>query len=133
MELNDYQRRAMATCMPSCQNFAYMMLNLVGEVGELASKVGKRIRLDEVRISENRLMQNRRPMTGDDEQTRRQIIDEEEQADKALMLEAGDILWQLSGLCDVKGWTLEEVAAANLNKLRSRQLRGTIAGEGDYR
>lgn len=44
MELNEYQKRAMATCMPSCDNFSYMMLNLIGEVGELASKVAKDIR-----------------------------------------------------------------------------------------
>ncbi len=44
MELNEYQEKAMATCMPSCNNFSYMMLNLIGEVGELASKVAKDIR-----------------------------------------------------------------------------------------
>lgn len=41
MQLNEYQERAMATCMPSCDNFSYMMLNLIGEVGELASKVAR--------------------------------------------------------------------------------------------
>ena len=44
MELNEYQRRAMTTCMPSSENFTYMFLNLVGEVGEFASKVAKGIR-----------------------------------------------------------------------------------------
>ena len=38
MILNEYQNKAMAICMPSCENFSYMMLNLVGEVGEFASK-----------------------------------------------------------------------------------------------
>lgn len=36
MELNEYQEKAMMTCMPSCENVSYMLLNLVGEVGELA-------------------------------------------------------------------------------------------------
>lgn len=133
MELNEYQRHAMETCMPSCRNFSYMMLNLVGEVGEFASKVGKRIRLDEVRIAENRLTVCRVPAEEDSEETRRQILEEEDQADKALMLEAGDILWQLAGLCEVKGWTLEQVGEMNLAKLQSRKVRGRIAGEGDYR
>ena len=32
--LKEYQRKAMTTCMPSSENFSYMFLNLVGEVGE---------------------------------------------------------------------------------------------------
>ena len=47
--------------------------------------------------------------------------------------EAGDILWQLDGLCRVMGWDLEEVAQGNLDKLASRQQRGVIDGNGDNR
>ena len=36
MTLEEYQKQAMTTCLPTCNNFSYMMLNLVGEVGELA-------------------------------------------------------------------------------------------------
>ena len=43
MTLNEYQESAMTTCMPSSENFSYMFLNLVGEVGEFASKVAKAI------------------------------------------------------------------------------------------
>ena len=50
LTLNEYQELAMRTCMQSCNNFSYMMLNLVGEVGELASKVAKDIRKENVRI-----------------------------------------------------------------------------------
>lgn len=39
LTMNGYQEAAMKTCMPTCDNFSYMMLNLIGEVGELASKV----------------------------------------------------------------------------------------------
>ena len=113
MELNEYQKQAMTTRMSSCDNFSYMMLNLVGEVGEFASKVAKQIRKEEATINGNELwttMEN-----------------------EPLMLEAGDILWQLAGLCDVFGWTLEQVARANLDKLASRKERGVIDGNGDYR
>lgn len=102
----------MSTCMDSCDNFSYMMLNLVGEVGELASKVAKNIRKDVYYIDHNDLYG-----FGRDE--------------RSLMLEAGDIAWQLAGLCKVMGWTLEEVCQANLDKLQARKQAGTIDGNGD--
>ena len=111
MELKEYQERAMTTCMPSSDNFSYMFLNLVGEVGEFASKVAKGIRKDKYSIEEKQLYG---------------IIDDEE-----LQKEAGDILWQLSGLCTVMGWSLEEVAKQNLDKLAARKAIGTIDGNGD--
>ena len=52
-------------------------------------------------------------------------------ADIELMKEAGDILWQLSGLCSVMGWELNDVAKMNLNKLAARKEAGTIDGSGD--
>ena len=53
MELNDYQERAMVTCMPTCNNVSYMLLNMVGEVGEFASKIAKGIRKGDFIIKEN--------------------------------------------------------------------------------
>ena len=48
-----------------------------------------------------------------------------------LQKEAGDILWQLSGLCSVMGWPLEDIAKMNLHKLAMRKAAGTIDGSGD--
>lgn len=124
MELNEYQEQAMETCMKSCDNFAYMMLNLIGEVGEFASKIAKEIRKGNMEIggegSPNRLLP---------------FVDEEDWRSKEeeLKKEAGDILWQLSGLCKAMGWALEEVGRMNLEKLASRKLRGVIEGNGDNR
>lgn len=115
MSLSDYQRRAMTTCMSSCENYSYMFLNLVGEVGELASKVSKAIRTGHANINENKL------------------DFESINLKQEMMLEAGDVLWQLSGLCSAMGWPLEEIAQMNLDKLKSRQERGVIAGNGDHR
>lgn len=119
MTLNEYQRGAMTTCMGSCHNFSYMFLNLVGEIGELASKVAKHIRRGELKITDNYLN------IGASELTDNNIA--------GLRKEAGDCLWQLAGLCSVLGWTLEEVARENLAKLADRKERGVINGDGDTR
>lgn len=119
MELNEYQKRAMTTCTESSHNFTYMMLNLVGEVGEFASKVAKWVRKEKLNISGNELTKPFAKFTSDDE--------------VELRKEAGDILWQLSGLCSVMGWSLEDVAQENLDKLADRQKRNVIVGEGDNR
>lgn len=117
MELNKYQELAMTTCMPSSNNFSYMMLNLVGEVGEFASKVAKAIRKGNARVDENNLELTEFPTCI-------------EQADE-LKKEAGDIFWQFSGICTVMGWSLEDVAQQNLDKLSARKAAGTIDGNGD--
>lgn len=121
MTLNDYQKKAMSTCMPSCENFSYMMLNLVGEVGEFASKVAKHIRKGKLSL-DNNVLQGKWDLDNDSEGQ----INE-------LKKEAGDILWQLSGLCEIMGWRLEDVAQGNLDKLASRKERGVIDGNGDNR
>ena len=118
MTLNDYQNKAMTTCMESCKNFSYMFLNLVGEVGEFASKVAKAIRKKDVAIVPDGLLTT---LEGEDF----------DNAYNALKKEAGDILWQLAGLCAFMGWSLEDVARTNLDKLAARKAAGTIDGNGD--
>lgn len=122
MTLNEYQQRAMRTCMTTCDNLSYMLINLVGEVGEFASKVAKSIRKGKARIDENQYHYDVRTSP-------------EEIAENmaALKGEAGDIFWLLAGLCHTMGWTLEEVAQDNLDKLASRAKRGVIDGNGDNR
>lgn len=125
MTLNEYQERAMSTCMPSCKNMAYMLLNLVAEVGELAGKVAKPIRREEVCFRDNLLM----PMhmwEEDDMMAFQDMVTE-------MAYEAGDALWQLSGVVTKLGFTLEEIAQMNLDKLASRKERGKIEGNGDHR
>lgn len=121
MELNVYQKKAMETCMPTCENISYMLLNLVGEVGEFSSKIAKGIRKGEFRIKENELCFDPQNLT-EESLTR---------VEESLMAECGDIIWQLSGLCTVMGWDLEKVAEYNLKKLAERKKNGTIAGNGD--
>lgn len=121
LTLNEYQRRAMTTCMPSCNNFSYMFLNLVGEVGELASKAAKHIRKEKAVIAWNALIT----------ECGNNFLDDNEIAD--MRKEAGDCLWQLAGLCHVMGWSLDDVAIENLQKLADRKERHVIDGSGDNR
>ena len=111
----------METCTASSGNFSYMFLNLVGEVGEFGSKVAKAIRKDKVSFCHN----------GDVTIYEKMTADEGYNFEQELMKEAGDVLWQLSGLCAVMGWTLENVAQMNLDKLAARKQAGTIIGDGD--
>ena len=122
MELNEYQKQAMTTCLPASENGGYMLLNLVGEVGEFCSKVAKHIRKGEMTFGAE--------VNPNDLQVTDKL-DNFFEADSALEKEAGDILWQLSGLCTVMGWSLEDVARHNLEKLAARKQNGTIAGSGD--
>ena len=43
-----------------------------------------------------------------------------------LLEEAGDLLFYFTALCLVQGWTLEQVAAANMNKLMKRYPDGVF-------
>lgn len=121
LKLNEYQQKAMTTCLPTCDNASYMLLNLVGEVGEFASKVAKHIRKGEAGIGAGETP-NQFFFTA-----KANILTDR----VALRKEAGDILWQLAGLCKVMGWDLEAVAQENLAKLAERAKNGTIAGNGD--
>ena len=50
-----------------------------------------------------------------------------------LKKELGDVLWYISALAFYNGIDLDDVARANLDKLRSRKERNKIHGSGDNR
>lgn len=109
MTLDEYQDLAMESAVYS-EDWAivYPALKLSGEAGEVSEKVGKRIR----------------DCDGD-------LTDAEWQ--DALAKELGDVLWYIAALARDIGWTLEDIAEANLSKLTSRMERGVIGGSGDDR
>ena len=128
MELNDYQNKAMSTCMDSSRNMSYMAMGLVSEVGEFAGKIAKAIRKSDVYIGTDAQDSDLRYTIGfvaDHDRCREWESD--------LKHELGDILWFAAGIAEVMGLTLEEVAQKNIDKLASRQKRGVIDGEGDNR
>jgi NTP pyrophosphatase (non-canonical NTP hydrolase) len=81
----------------------YTALGLVGEAGEVAEKVKKALR------------------EGDE----KYLVEAER--------EVGDVLWYLARFCDERGVSLEDVAERNLAKLRDRQDRDALTGQGDER
>ena len=126
LTLNEYQDKAMSTCLPESDNLFYMLANLIGEVGEFASKAGKHMRKGKLHITTTK-----RNEEGKILHTQAWNISREER--QLMLSEIGDILWQTAGLAKVMGVTLEDVAQENLAKLASRQRRNVIDGYGDDR
>ena len=106
---NDYQRESRKTwsLIHTDHAITYPTLGLVNEAGEVAGKVKKIFR------------------------DKGGVIGEAER--EALKQELGDVLWYLAQICTELDLTLEEVAAANLQKLFSRLERNAIRGDGDTR
>lgn len=109
MDLNHYQRlsRATARYPDAGANPIYPTLGLCGEAGEVADKVKKVLR------------------------DREGVFDAEVLA--SLRLELGDVLWYVAQLATELKLDLEDIAAANLEKLSSRAARNVISGSGDHR
>lgn len=126
LSLNEYQDKAMSTCLPESDNLFYMLANLVGEVGEFASKAAKHMRKGKLYVTTV-------PRNEHGQVLHTQVWSVTDEERKLMLSEIGDILWQTAGLAKVMGVTLEEVAQENLAKLASRQRRNVIAGDGDER
>jgi NTP pyrophosphatase (non-canonical NTP hydrolase) len=108
MDINHYQFEASTTAnYPREKGMEYTILGLNGEAGEVADKYKKIIR--------------------DKESV---IIYKDTQE---LAKELGDVLWYVAMLAKELGYSLEDIAQMNIDKLRSRQERGVLGGSGDNR
>lgn len=118
MQLNEYQDKAKSTAQyPVVDlkirdnvisgNFLYPLLGVAEEAGELVGKIAKIVRNNDGIIS----LESR----------------------KTIALELGDILWMLSMVSAEFGFTLEEVAQMNIDKLQDRLNRNVIKSAGDNR
>lgn len=85
----------------------YPTIGLAGETGEVADKVKKVIRDHGGSFDES----NR----------------------KEIAKELGDVLWYLTSIANDLGYSLEDIAKMNIEKIKSRQRRDVIHGEGDNR
>lgn len=107
MTFEDYQKKALATLLPSANNIPYVALGLTNEAGEVAGKIKKWIRDDEGDIKK---------------------------LDKlAIADELGDTLWYLALMAHLLGIDLADVAQGNIDKLANRKVRGKLTGSGDSR
>jgi NTP pyrophosphatase (non-canonical NTP hydrolase) len=53
--------------------------------------------------------------------------------EEQLIKEIGDVMWYMARLTNSFGYSLEDVARMNISKLKSRQERNKLHGEGDDR
>lgn len=121
MKLNEYQERAMATNAACSDNDMYSLFGLVAEVGEIADKVAKAVRKERISVSDDFITNG---LEGDNE--------EFEELEKELKKELGDVLWFVAHFAYRRGWTLEDVARTNLDKLARRKERGEIIDHPDH-
>lgn len=121
MTLNEYQEKAMVTCMPSCKNEVYAINGLTAEVGEINDKIAKWVRKGICRIDNNRLVWD----TSNEEEIAQYRTE--------LAKELGDVRWFCSLLALLLGYTDKEIEDMNIAKLRDRAVRGVIDGNGDNR
>lgn len=104
--LNEYQSMALETAIYK-QPVIYPTLGLTGEAGEVSDKVKKVLRDND------------------------SIFTDEKK--REIAKEIGDVLWYVATLSHDIGYTLEEIALMNHDKLHSRQKRGELHGNGDNR
>ena len=111
MNFKEYQKEQMKLAIYPREDwiakFAYVSLGLIGEAGEVSEKVKKGIRKNKFEY----------------------IYDNKEEIAKEL----GDVLWYISALSHELGYDLEEIANMNIAKLKDRDARNKIDGEGDNR
>jgi NTP pyrophosphatase (non-canonical NTP hydrolase) len=96
------------------QGLCYCLFKLSGEVGEISEKMGKLLRDRGVGWDSN-------PRDWPQD-----ILD-------AFKKELGDVQWYIAQTSHEFGFSLQDVAETNLEKLQSRQERGVVHGSGDNR
>lgn len=108
MEFNHYQEEARKTAIfPTDNSIQYLALALCGESGEIAEHIKK-------------ILRDQQGIFTDFNKT-------------AIALELGDCLWYIANFAQVLGYSLEDIAKLNLEKIQRRQKNGTIHGSGDDR
>lgn len=109
MDFKKYQEESRKTAIypNKGENFVYPALGLAGESGEVCEKIKKIIRDNNFQIDDSRR--------------------------KEIEKELGDVLWYVSNLATELKIDLNDVAENNIEKLKSRQDRNQLHGNGDNR
>lgn len=107
-DFNDYQIQARKTAIyPDRLKGIYPVLGMCGEAGEVAEKV-KKLHRDAGGVVTPEFRQS-------------------------LMMELGDVLWYVANIASDYTVSLDDIAKANLIKLKDRAARSVLGGEGDER
>lgn len=163
MTFEDYQNEAVKFRTATANNEEYLVLGLIEEVGEAAGKLAKRKRdgvFDKQAFIRELgdilwFVANYADYSDCEDETNYSVhlsdcfektfnalcTEEEIMKDLAIATtgwvegfdSAGNVIYGLSCLAKRQGYTLEQVAEINLAKLRDRQARGVICGNGDER
>lgn len=105
MTLDEYQEAAIATAVyPRNENSA-LLYTALGLASEAGEYAGKV----------------------------KKLIRDAEWSRCAACAELGDVLWYVAAAARELGFTLDEVARANIDKLTDRKERNRLHGSGDYR
>lgn len=110
MTFDEYQERALTTNKTKDDQLQELMQQVLGlgdESGEVLAIFKKWIRDDDADISK---------------------LDKQN-----VGKELGDILWYIAVVAHDLGLSFDDIASANLEKLRSRKERGVLGGSGDNR
>ena len=110
MTFEEYQKQAPTTLVAypdELMDKTIMVLGIAGEASEIAEKWKKLLAYRHGEITEDDLQE--------------------------MGKEVGDVLWYLTVFADKLGLSMQDIAAANLEKLASRKQRGVIKGSGDNR
>lgn len=125
MNMNEYQRMAATTAdYPDEYKKLYPLLGVIGETGEYAEKILTSIcmLLNGSQIQE-KIKKILRDYEGNFDQDTTLLI----------IKELGDQLWYIAKAAGDLGYSLNEVANINLDKLFDRKDRNKIHGAGDER
>ena len=120
MDLNDYQHEAKKFARYYYKDYPF--LGLQEEVGEVIGKLAKYVRKRDTTLT--KALVDASMVDGPDAG-----VDLRQDLKKEL----GDCLWMLQACAKELGFSMNEIAISNLYKLRDRDGRGVIVGEGDNR
>ena len=113
MDFNEYQKESekMALHPNAGDKLPHLALGIDGEAGQIADKIKKFIRDTHFTFVTDLSLEQKMP----------------------LAVELGDVLWYISQLATELGFTLEQIAEMNIEKLYSRMDREQLGGSGDNR
>ena len=130
--IDEYQKSVMTTAIFPGQGticgLMYVILGLSNEAGEVAGKLKKALR-DDMGADINAMVELQPSSIAPDIND---LVLSPERVDM-IKKELGDVFWYLAASADQLGVSLTDIASGNTAKLKDRQERGKLGGDGDIR